>query len=171
MRCPSCNSLDTQVKDSRPTEDSAVIRRRRVCIACNFRFTTFERVQLRELMVVKKNGRRAPFDRDKLMRSVQVALRKRTVEPEQVERMINGVVRQLESQSDGDIPTERIGELVMEGLKALDDIAYVRFASVYRNFREARDFNAIVGELEAEPEPEAAPAKEAPRQRRNAPAT
>ena len=110
-------------------------------------------MQLRELQVVKKNGRRAPFDRDKLMRSVQVALRKRSVEPERVERMINGVVRQLESQSDGDIPTERIGELVMEGLKALDDIAYVRFASVYRNFREARDFNAIVGELEAEPEP------------------
>ena len=169
MRCPSCNSLDTQVKDSRPTEDSAVIRRRRVCVTCNFRFTTFERVQLRELQVVKKNGRRALFDRDKLVRSVQVALRKRSVEPERVERMINGVVRQLESQTDGDIPTERIGELVMEGLKALDDVAYVRFASVYRNFREARDFNAIVGELEAEPDP--APAREAPRQRRDAPAS
>ena len=169
MRCPNCASLDTQVKDSRPTEDSSVIRRRRVCLACNFRFTTFERVQLRELVVIKRNGRRVPFDRDKLVRSVQVALRKRSVEPERVERMINGIVRQLESQSDGDIPTDRIGELVMEGLKALDDIAYVRFASVYRNFREARDFNAIVGELEAEPEP--APAKEAPRQRRNARAT
>jgi transcriptional repressor NrdR len=155
MRCPYCGGLDTQVKDSRPTDDSASIRRRRICPDCGGRFTTFERVQLRELQVVKKNGRRAPFDRDKLMRSVQVALRKRSVEPE--------------SQSDGDIPTDRIGELVMEGLKALDDIAYVRFASVYRNFREARDFNAIVGELEAEPEP--APAKEAPRQRRNAPAT
>ena len=153
MRCPYCGGLDTQVKDSRPTEDSASIRRRRICPDCGGRFTTFERVQLRELQVVKKNGRRAPFDRDKLMRSVQVALRKRSVEPERVERMINGIVRQLESQSDGDIPTDRIGELVMEGLKALDDIAYVRFASVYRNFREARDFNAIVGELEAEPEP------------------
>ena len=152
MRCPYCGGLDTQVKDSRPTEDSSSIRRRRVCPDCGGRFTTFERVQLRELMVVKKNGRRAPFDRDKLMRSVQVALRKRAVAPERVERMVNGIVRQLESQSDGDIPTERIGELVMEGLKALDDVAYVRFASVYRNFREARDFNAIVGELEGEPE-------------------
>ena len=149
MRCPYCGGLDTQVKDSRPTEDASSIRRRRICPDCGGRFTTFERVQLRELQVVKKNGRRAPFDRDKLVRSVQVALRKRSVEPERVERMINGVVRQLESQSDGDIPTERIGELVMEGLKALDDVAYVRFASVYRNFREARDFNAIVGELEA----------------------
>ena len=153
MRCPYCGGLDTQVKDSRPTEDASSIRRRRICPDCGGRFTTFERVQLRELQVVKKNGRRAPFDRDKLVRSVQVALRKRSVEPERVERMINGVVRQLESQTDGDIPTERIGELVMEGLKALDDVAYVRFASVYRNFREARDFNAIVGELEAEPDP------------------
>ena len=153
MRCPYCGGLDTQVKDSRPTEDASSIRRRRVCPDCGGRFTTFERVQLRELQVVKKNGRRAPFDRDKLVRSVQVALRKRSVEPDRVERMINGVVRQLESQSDGDIPTERIGELVMEGLKALDDVAYVRFASVYRNFREARDFNAFVGELEAEPDP------------------
>ena len=171
MRCPYCGGLDTQVKDSRPTEDSSSIRRRRICPDCGGRFTTFERVQLRELMVVKKNGRRAPFDRDKLMRSVQVALRKRSVEPERIERMINGIVRQLESQTDGDIPTERIGELVMEGLKALDDVAYVRFASVYRNFREARDFNAIVGELEAEPEPEVAPAREARRQRRDAPAS
>ena len=152
MRCPYCGGLDTQVKDSRPTDDASSIRRRRICPDCGGRFTTFERVQLRELQVVKKNGRRAPFDRDKLVRSVQVALRKRSVEPERVERMINGVVRQLESQTDGDIPTERIGELVMEGLKALDDVAYVRFASVYRNFREARDFNAIVGELEAEPD-------------------
>jgi transcriptional repressor NrdR len=157
MRCPNCGSLDTQVKDSRPTEDSSVIRRRRVCLSCSFRFTTFERVQLRELIVIKRNGRRAPFDRDKLMRSVQVALRKRAVEPERVERMVNGVVRQLESQIDGDIPTERIGELVMEGLKAIDDVAYVRFASVYRNFREARDFNAIVGELQSGPEALAEP--------------
>src|SRR5271166_1836381 len=155
MRCPYCGSLDTQVKDSRPTDDASSIRRRRVCSDCGGRFTTFERVQLRELQVVKKNGRRVPFDRDKLVRSVQVALRKRSAPPERVERMINGIVRQLESQTDGDIPTERIGELVMEGLKGLDDVAYVRFASVYRNFREARDFNAILGELEAEPEPAA----------------
>jgi transcriptional repressor NrdR len=154
MRCPYCGALDTQVKDSRPTEDASAIRRRRVCPDCGGRFTTFERVQLRELTVVKKSGRRAPFDRDKLMRSVEVAIRKRPVAPERVERMINGIVRQLESLGDSDIPTERIGELVMEGLKALDDVAYVRFASVYRNFREARDFHAIVGELEAEPDRE-----------------
>jgi transcriptional repressor NrdR len=170
MRCPYCGSLDTQVKDSRPTEDASSIRRRRVCSDCGGRFTTFERVQLRELQVLKKNGRRAPFDRDKLVRSVQVALRKRSVEADRVERMINGVVRQLENQTDGDIPTERIGELVMEGLKALDDVAYVRFASVYRNFREARDFNAILGELEAEPEaaPSPAPAHGAARRRKDA---
>jgi transcriptional repressor NrdR len=154
MRCPYCGAQDTQVKDSRPTEDASAIRRRRICPDCGGRFTTFERVQLRELMVVKKNGRRAPFDRDKLTRSVEVAIRKRPVAPERVERMINGIVRQLESLGDSDIPTERIGELVMEGLKALDDVAYVRFASVYRNFREARDFHAIVGELEAEPDRE-----------------
>ncbi len=152
MRCPYCGGPDTQVKDSRPSEDNSSIRRRRACPDCGGRFTTFERVQLRELTVVKKNGRRAPFDRDKLQRSLDVALRKRDVAPERVERMINGIVRQLEAQGDGDIPTERIGELVMEGLKTLDGIAYVRFASVYRNFREAREFNAIVGELEAEPE-------------------
>jgi transcriptional repressor NrdR len=155
MRCPYCGGLDTQVKDSRPTEDNSSIRRRRACPDCGGRFTTFERVQLRELTVVKKNGRRAAFDRDKLHRSLEVALRKRDVAPERVERMINGVVRQLEAQGDTDIPTERIGELVMEGLKTLDQIAYVRFASVYRNFQEARDFHAIVGELEAEPEPAA----------------
>jgi transcriptional repressor NrdR len=153
MRCPYCGGLDTQVKDSRPTEDNASIRRRRACPDCGGRFTTFERVQLRELMVVKKNGRRVAFDRDKLQRSVEVALRKRDVAPERVERMINGVVRQLEAQGDADIPTERIGELVMEGLRTLDGVAYVRFSSVYRNFREARDFNVAVGELEAEPEP------------------
>src|SRR5579871_6480629 len=166
MRCPYCGGLDTQVKDSRPTDDASSIRRRRVCPDCGGRFTTFERVQLRELMVVKKNGRRVPFDRDKLTRSVQVALRKRAVAPDRVERMINGVVRQLESQMEGDIPSERIGELVMEGLKALDGVAYVRFASVYRNFQEASDFNAIVGELGTSPESEAeadrAPRKEAP---------
>jgi transcriptional repressor NrdR len=155
MRCPYCGGLDTQVKDSRPSEDNSSIRRRRACPDCGGRFTTFERVQLRELMVVKKSGRRAPFDRDKLQRSVEIALRKRNVAPDRVERMLNGVVRQLEAQGDGDVPTERIGELVMEGLKTLDGIAYVRFASVYRNFREAREFNAIVGELESEPEPAA----------------
>jgi transcriptional repressor NrdR len=155
MRCPYCGGLDTQVKDSRPTEDASSIRRRRICSDCGGRFTTFERVQLRELMVVKKNGRRAPFDRDKLVRSVEIALRKRPVGAERIERMVNGIVRQLENQGDSDIPTERIGELVMEGLKSLDDVAYVRFASVYRNFREARDFNTILGELEAEPEPPA----------------
>ena len=153
MRCPYCGGLDTQVKDSRPSEDNASIRRRRACPDCGGRFTTFERVQLRELMVVKKNGRRVAFDRDKLQRSVEVALRKRDVAPERVERMINGVVRQLEGQGDSDIPTERIGELVMEGLKTLDGVAYVRFASVYRNFREARDFHTAVGEFEAEPPP------------------
>src|SRR5579872_2280183 len=151
MRCPYCGSLETQVKDSRPTEDSSSIRRRRICPDCGGRFTTFERVQLRELTVVKKSGRRVPFDRDKLQRSVEVALRKRPVASERIERLVNGIVRQLESQGDGDILTDRIGELVMEGLKGLDDVAYVRFASVYRNFREARDFNAIVGELEGEP--------------------
>ncbi len=152
MRCPYCGGPDTQVKDSRPTEDNSSIRRRRACPDCGGRFTTFERVQLRELMVMKKSGRRVAFDRDKLQRSVEIALRKRDVAPERVERMLNGVVRQLEAQGDGDVPTDRIGELVMEGLKTLDGIAYVRFASVYRNFREAREFNAIVGELESEPE-------------------
>ncbi|MGO9428606.1 transcriptional regulator NrdR, partial [Rhodoblastus sp.] len=140
MRCPYCGSLDTQVKDSRPTDDSSSIRRRRVCPDCGGRFTTFERVQLRELTVVKKSGKRAPFDRDKLMRSVQVALRKRLVDPERVDRMINGLVRQLESSGEAEVPSEKIGELVMQGLKPLDEVAYVRFASVYRNFREARDF-------------------------------
>ncbi len=147
MRCPYCGSLDTQVRDSRPTEDSSAIRRRRACPDCGGKFTTFERVQLRQLTVVKKSGRRVPFDREKLMRSVEVALRKRPVEPDRVERMVNGIVRQLESSGESEIPSERIGELVMEGLKGLDDVAYVRFASVYRNFREAKDFGAIIGEL------------------------
>ena len=147
MRCPFCGNLDTQVKDSRPSEDHTAIRRRRICSDCGGRFTTFERVQLRELMVVKKNNRRTPFDRDKLMRSVQIALRKRAVDPERVERMVNGIVRQLESSGEADIPSEKIGHLVMEGLKGLDAVAYVRFASVYKNFREARDFEVFVGEL------------------------
>jgi transcriptional repressor NrdR len=150
MRCPYCGSADTQVKDSRPAEDSSCIRRRRVCPDCGGRFTTFERVQLRELVVIKKSGRRAPFDRDKLMRSLEIALRKRPVDPERVERMVNGVVRQLESSGETEIESRRIGELVIEGLKALDPVAYVRFASVYRDFREARDFHTLVNELEGE---------------------
>jgi transcriptional repressor NrdR len=147
MRCPYCGSLETQVKDSRPADDAAAIRRRRICPDCGGRFTTFERVQLRELTVLKKSGRRVPFDREKLMRSLEIALRKRPVEPARVERMVNGIVRQLESQGDSEIPSDRIGELVMDGLRALDSVAYVRFASVYRNFREARDFNALIDEL------------------------
>jgi transcriptional repressor NrdR len=158
MRCPYCGSLDTQVKDSRPTDDSSSIRRRRICPDCGGRFTTFERVQLRELTVLKRSGRRVPFDRDKLQQSVEVALRKRPVDPERVERMINGIVRQLESMSDGEVPSETVGELVMEGLKGLDDVAYVRFASVYKNFREAKDFEEILGKLaEGESEDELPP--------------
>ena len=153
MRCPSCGSLDTQVKDSRPTEDSAVIRRRRVCLACNFRFTTFERVQLRELTVIKRNGRRVPFDRDKLMRSVQIALRKRPVDPDRIEQMVSKIVRELESQGENEVTSETIGELVMENLRQLDDVAYVRFASVYRNFREAKDFRAALDELSDDGKP------------------
>ena len=147
MRCPYCGAADTQVKDSRPTEDSAAVRRRRVCVECGGRFTTFERVQLRELTVMKRSGRRVPFDRDKLMRSVQVAMRKRPVEEERVERMVSGIVRQLESRGEPEIPAEEIGLLVMEGLRNLDDVAYVRFASVYRDFREAKDFETFIGEL------------------------
>jgi transcriptional repressor NrdR len=147
MRCPYCGSLDTQVKDSRPTDDASAIRRRRVCSDCGGRFTTFERVQLRELFVVKRSGRRVPFDRDKMERSVEVALRKRDVDPERVERMLNGIVRQLESQGETDVPSEAVGELIMEGLKALDHVAYVRFASVYKNFGEAKDFEDILGKL------------------------
>ena len=147
MRCPFCGCEDTQVKDSRPTEDSAVIRRRRVCLTCNFRFTTFERVQLRELTVVKKDGQREPFERDKLARSVQISLRKRPVEGERVERAINSIVRQLESSGETEIPSDMIGELVMETLATLDQVAYVRFASVYRNFREAKDFGEFIGRL------------------------
>ena len=156
MRCPSCASLDTQVKDSRPTEDSAAIRRRRVCLTCNFRFTTFERVQLRELVVIKRNGRRVPFDRDKLMRSVQVSLRKRQVDPERVEQMVSKIVRELESLGENEISSETIGEMVMEHLRTLDDVAYVRFASVYRNFREPKDFQDALAELSGEEEAKAA---------------
>jgi transcriptional repressor NrdR len=150
VRCPYCGGQDSQVKDSRPGEDGSVIRRRRVCPDCGGRFTTFERVQLRELTVIKRSGRRIPFERDKLMRSIDVALRKRSVEPERVERMVNGIVRQLESMGEGEVTSQTIGELVMEGLKGLDDVAYVRFASVYRNFREAKDFGELLDELSAD---------------------
>ncbi len=147
MRCPFCASTSTQVKDSRPSEDDAAIRRRRSCSDCGGRFTTFERVQLRELMVVKRSGGRVPFDRDKLIRSIETALRKRPVEQERIERTVNGMVRQLESSGEADIPSAHLGEIVMEALKELDDVAYVRFASVYRDFREARDFEDVLDEL------------------------
>jgi transcriptional repressor NrdR len=150
MRCPYCQSEDTQVKDSRPAEDGSAIRRRRVCPDCGGRFTTFERVQLRDLVVVKKSGRKVPFDRDKLARSFDIALRKRNVDPERVERAVTGIVRQLESSGEVEIPAGDIGNLVMEALKSLDDVAYVRFASVYRNFREAKDFHELLGELKAD---------------------
>ncbi|TDI56224.1 MAG: transcriptional repressor NrdR [Alphaproteobacteria bacterium] len=150
MRCPYCGTNNSQVKDSRPTEDATAIRRRRVCGDCGGRFTTFERIQLRELTVIKKSGKRVPFDRDKLMRSIQVALRKRQADPERVERMVSGIVRQLESRGEQDITAEEIGLLVMDALKGFDDVAYVRFASVYRNFREAKDFETFLGELSGE---------------------
>lgn len=150
MRCPFCSNADTQVKDSRASEDNSAIRRRRACPDCGGRFTTFERVQLRELSVIKRSGRRTVFDRDKLARSIQVALRKRPVEAERIERLISGIVRQLESLGETEIKSEQIGELVIEGLKSLDDVAYVRFASVYRNFREAKDFENLIGELNSE---------------------
>jgi transcriptional repressor NrdR len=153
MRCPYCGNDNTQVKDSRPTEDSSAIRRRRICPDCGGRFTTFERVQLRELMVVKKSGRKEPFDRDKLARSVYTALRKRELDPERTERMISGVVRQLESLGDLEVSSERIGEYVMEGLKNLDDVAFVRFASVYRNFSAADDFRSFLSALRRESGP------------------
>ncbi|MEL4375326.1 transcriptional regulator NrdR [Brucella cytisi] len=147
MRCPYCQSEDTQVKDSRPAEDGAVIRRRRVCSVCGGRFTTFERVQLRDLMVVKKSGRRVPFDRDKLTRSIEVALRKRDVDNDRVERAISGIVRQLESSGEAEVTSDEIGRLAMDALKGIDDIAYIRFASVYRNFSKAVDFHNVIDEL------------------------
>src|SRR5260370_30497960 len=149
MRCPFCGCEDTECKDSRAPDDRAAIRRRRLCPNCAARFTTFERVQLRELTVVKKNGQREPFDRDKLARSVQISLRKRPVEPDRVERVINSIVRQLESSGETDIPSEMIGELVMESLATRDQVAYVRFASVYRNFPEAKDFGVFVPRIRA----------------------
>lgn len=147
MRCPYCGEDDTQVKDSRPTEDGHAIRRRRQCLACMARFTTFERIQLRELTVVKSDGAREPFDRDKLARSIQVSLRKRPVEDEKVERLVSGLVRRLESGGEAEIPSKAIGELVMGALAQLDQVAYVRFASVYRNFREAKDFETFLEQL------------------------
>ncbi len=146
MRCPFCGHDETQVKDSRPSEDGAAIRRRRLCPACEGRFTTFERVQLRELTILKRSGRRTPFDRDKLARSISIALRKRPVEPERVERMISAIVRRLESMGETELPSSTIGELVMAHLKQLDDVAYVRYASVYRDFKETEDFARFLGE-------------------------
>jgi len=144
MRCPFCGHDDTQVKDSRPTEDNTAIRRRRGCPNCGARFTTFERVQLRDLTVVKSNNQRVPFDRDKLARSMLVSLRKRPVDPERVEQVISGIVRRLESSGETDIGSKQIGEMVMDALANLDPVAYVRFASVYRNFREAKDFETFI---------------------------
>jgi len=146
MRCPFCGHDDSQVKDSRPSEDNSAIRRRRHCPECGGRFTTFERVQLRELTIIKRSGRRTPFDRDKLARSIAIALRKRPVDPERVERMISTIVRQLESTGETDLPSTAVGELVMKQLKQLDDVAYVRYASVYRDFRETEDFARFLGE-------------------------
>ena len=147
MRCPYCSYSDTQVKDSRPTEDNAVIRRRRSCPQCGARFTTFERVQLRDLMVKKRDGKKVEFDRDKLARSVIIAFRKRPVDSERIEKMITGIVRRLESSGESEILSSDIGEMVMDTLSEIDQVAYVRFASVYRNFREARDFEKFVGDL------------------------
>jgi len=146
MRCPFCANEDSQVKDSRPSEDGAAIRRRRLCPECGGRFTTFERVQLRELTILKRSGRRTPFERDKLARSVAIALRKRPVDPERVERMISTIVRQLESMGETELPSSAVGELVMKQLKQIDDVAYVRYASVYRDFRETQDFARFLGE-------------------------
>ena len=150
MRCPFCGHNDTQVKDSRPTEEHATIRRRRLCSECSSRFTTFERVQLRELSVVKSDGEKVLFERDKLLRSLQIALRKRPVEEDRMERIVNSIQRRLETLGESEIPTKVIGEMVMEHLAELDQVAFVRFASVYRNFREAKDFEAFIGNLGSE---------------------
>ncbi|MCZ6860079.1 MAG: transcriptional regulator NrdR [Alphaproteobacteria bacterium] len=144
MRCPFCGHGDTQVKDSRPTEDNTAIRRRRFCPNCGARWTTFERVQLRELTVLKSNGQRSPFDRDKILRSMSIALRKRPVEPERIDQIVNSIVRRLESMGEIEIPSKVIGEIVMDALKEIDKVAYVRFASVYKNFREAKDFEEFI---------------------------
>lgn len=150
MRCPFCGNDDTQVKDSRPTEDSTAIRRRRQCINCAGRFTTFERIQLRELTVIKSGGRRVPFEREKMARSMRIALRKRPVEPERVDQIVTGIVRRLESLGEAEVPSTVIGEMVMDALASLDQVAYVRFASVYRNFREKKDFEEFIGGLSDE---------------------
>ncbi len=147
MRCPFCGSIETQVKDSRPAEEHVSIRRRRSCPGCGGRFTTYERVQLRDLVVVKTNGRRENFDRDKLERSVRIALQKRPIDPERIEQMLSGIVRRLESLGDTDIPSKLVGEIVMETLARIDTVAYVRFASVYKNFQAADDFDKFVSEL------------------------
>lgn len=147
MRCPFCGSEDTAVKDSRPAEDGAAIRRRRSCPACGARFSTMERAQLRELVVVKKDGRRVPFDREKLRRSILIATRKRGIDEERIERIVNAITRQLESSGESEIPSRRIGELAMQSLAELDQVAYVRFASVYQDFADARDFEAFIGKL------------------------
>ncbi|MFL1463652.1 transcriptional regulator NrdR [Roseococcus sp. DSY-14] len=148
MRCPYCGHEDTQVKDSRPSDDGTAIRRRRFCTGCGNRFTTFERVQLRDLTVLKTDGRRVPFDRDKLLRSVRIACRKRPVEEERIERIVNAIQRRMEMEAEGEIPSRRIGEMVMEALREVDQVAYVRFASVYQNFSEAKDFGAFLSDLE-----------------------
>jgi len=155
MRCPFCGEIESQVKDSRPSEDGAAIRRRRLCPECGGRFTTFERVQLRELTILKRSGRRAPFDREKLVRSVSIAMRKRPVDPERIERMVNGIVRQLESMGESELASQIIGEMVMKALKSLDDVAYVRYASVYRDFRETEDFAKFLSDEGLAEEPEA----------------
>ncbi len=147
MRCPFCQTEDTQVKDSRPTEDNASIRRRRACTNCAGRFTTFERVQMKELIVVKRNGQRAAFERSKLERSMAIALRKRPVDSDRVERVVSGIQRRLESLGEKEVPTSVVGEMIMEALAGLDSVAYVRFASVYKNFREAKDFEEFIGGL------------------------
>jgi len=147
MRCPYCGHDDSQVKDSRPTEDGAAIRRRRQCDACAARFTTFERIQLRDLTVLKSDGRREPFDRDKLVRSVSIACRKRPIDAARIERLVSGIQRQLETGGEGDVPAPRIGEMVMAALKGVDSVAYIRFASVYKDFREARDFEEFAGNV------------------------
>ena len=145
MKCPFCSNDDTQVKDSRSTEDNSAIRRRRFCVACGARFTTFERIQSRELTIVKKSGKKVPFDRDKLERSVQIALRKRPVDSDRVDRMLSGIVRRVESLGEIEVSSDVVGEIVMEGLQSIDSVAYVRFASVYKNFREAKDFEEFLG--------------------------
>jgi len=150
MRCPFCGSDDNQVKDSRPVEDGGAVRRRRQCNACGARFTTFERIQLRELIVVKRDGRRVPFDRDKLKRSIMIATRKRGIEEDRIERLVNGIVREVEISGETEIEARRLGELAMSRLAELDQVAYVRFASVYRNFREAKDFEQLLGELSSD---------------------